>query len=288
MAENIMGKEETPQRDTVEWYRKCREIAATKCTDNIYEQIRVRIVRVMREHGYIDFAAEDLGVSVSTIRRYMRFVPFEHLMRDPSLENRFDWRSMTNRKWVKLLRKHPIMIRHLKKNHTLGGLEVLDILLDRPELASHFDLSEWNRLGLEFFWSDLLVRHPEFAEQCDWSKITARAAANILLRHPQFFDRIRIDTLWPYHWTGIIDRQPQIEKIMEAKPHSEWPFNYWVHAVQFHPELEPEFHGWDRIAWDDVPDFKRRQPEMYYRHHLDQIPENDQSINQPKDLQNEL
>ena len=280
--------EELSASEIREHQRKCREIAATKCSDNIYEQIRVRIVRVMRECEYVEWAAEELGVSESTVRRYMRFVPFEHLMRDPSLENRFDWRSMTNRKWVKLLRKHPEMIRHLKKNHTLGGLEVLDILLDRPELASHFDLSEWNRLGLEFFWSDLLVRHPEFAEQCDLSVVTARAAANLLMRHPQFFDRIRIDTLWPYHWTEIIDRQPQIEEIMNTKPHSEWPFNYWVHAVQFHPELEPEFHGWDRIAWDDVPDFKRRQPEMYYRHHLDQIPENDQSINKPKDLQNEL
>ena len=264
--------EELSSSEIREHQRKCREFAATKCSDNIYEQIRVRIVRVMREHGYIEFAAEDLGVSVSTIRRYLRFVPFEHLMRDPSLENRFDWRSMTNRKWVKLLRKHPDMIRHLKKNHTFGGLEVLDILLDRPELASHFNLSEWNRLGLEFFWSDLLVRHPEFAEQCDLSVVTARAAANLLMRHPQFFDRIRIDTLWPYHWTEIIDRQPQIEKIMEAKPHSEWPFNYWVHAVQFHPELEDEFDGWDKIEWADAEDFKWRQPEMYQRHHLDRIP----------------
>ena len=274
--------EELSLSGTIEHQRKCREIAATKCSDNIYEQIRVRIVRVMREHGYIEFAAEDLGVSVSTIRRYMRFVPFEHLMRDPSLENRFDWRSMTNRKWVKLLRKHPDMIRHLKKNHTLGGLEVLDILLDRPELASHFDLSEWNRLGFEFFWSDLLVRHPEFAEQCDLSVVTARAAANLLMRHPQFFDRIRIDTLWPYHWTEIIDRQPQIEEIMNAKPHSEWPFNYWVHAVQFHPELEDEFDGWDKIEWADAADFKWRQPEMYQRHHLDRIPK----WGEPKQPQN--
>ena len=264
--------EELSSSEIREHQRKCREFAATKCSDNIYEQIRVRIVRVMRECENVEWAAEELGVSESTVRRYMLFVPFEHLMRDLSLENRFDWRSMTNRKWVKLLRKHPDMIRHLKKNHTLGGLEVLDILLDRPELASHFNLSEWNRLGLEFFWSDLLVRHPEFAERCDLSVVTARAAANILMRHPQFFDRIRIDTLWPYHWTGIIRWQPQIEKIMEAKPHSEWPFNYWVHAVQFHPELEDEFDGWDKIEWADAADFKWRQPEMYQRHHLDRIP----------------
>ena len=58
--------EELSASEIREHQRKCREIAATKCTDNIYEQIRVRIVRVMREHGYIEFAAEDLGVSVSS------------------------------------------------------------------------------------------------------------------------------------------------------------------------------------------------------------------------------
>ena len=268
----------SPQRDTDEWRRKCREAAATKCTDNIYEQIRVRIVRVMREWGDIEWAAQKLGVSVSTIRRYMRFVPFEHLMRDPSLENRFDWRSMTKRKWVKLLRKHPNMIRHLKKKHTLGDWEVLDILSYRPELAPHFDLSEWNRYEEDnFYWSELLMRHPEFEDKCDFSTITGYVARNLLIWQPQFFDKIRIDTLWPYHWTDIIHSQPQIEEIMKVKPHSEWPFNYWVHAVQFHPELEAEFDGWDKIEWADAEDFKRRQPEIYQRHHLDRRPKWEES-----------
>ena len=252
--------------------RKCRESAATMCSDNLYELIRMRIVRVMRETSHVEWAAERLGVSESTVRRYMRFVPFEHLMRDPSLESRFDWRSMTSIRWGKLLRKYPEMIRHLKKKQAISSPDVLLIRLERPELAPHFDFSEWNRLGLEFFWSDLLEKHPELADRCDFSVITARAAANLLMRQPQFFDKIRIDTLWPYHWTEIIDWQPQIEEKMNAKPHSEWPFNYWVHAVQFHPELEAEFDGWDKIEWADVEDIKRRQPEMYQRHHLDQIP----------------
>jgi len=284
-----MDKEEKKTesyQNTHEWRKRCREIAATKCTDNIYEQIRVRIVRKVREIKYVEWAAEELGISESTVRRYMRFVPFEHLMRDSSLESRFDWRSMTRKKWVKLLCKHPDMIRHMKKN-ILYCNDVKNILVAQPQLAPHFDLSEWNKLKLDTCWSDLLIHHPEFADQCDFSTITAYAAKELLKWQPQFFDKVRIDSLWPYHWTEVIDCQPQIGKIMEAKPHSEWPFNYWVHVVQFHPELEPEFHGWDRIAWDDVPDFKRRQPEMYQRHHLDQIPRNDQSINQPEDLQNE-
>lgn len=57
---------------------------------------------------------------------------------------------------------------------------------------------------------------------------------------------------------------------MTAKPHSEWPFNYWVHALMFRPELEPEFHDWDKISYADAREFEKCQPEIFQRHHLDQ------------------
>ena len=186
-------------------------------------------------------------------------------MRDPSLEDRFDWRSMTAEKWTKLLRKHPQFITRLPKD-ILGCHDERDILIAQPQLGPYFDLSEWNRLELDFAWADLLSSRPQFADQCDFSIVTARAAANLLERQPQFFDRIPLETLWAYHWTELFERQPQLEKKMLAKPHSEWPFNFWVHALQYHPELEPEFDDWDKIEDQDIPDFKRTQPEMYKRH----------------------
>ena len=252
--------------DWNEHKRKCRESAAVRCSDNIYEQMRVRIVRVVREEEYcIELAAEKLGISENTVRKYLRFVPFEHLMRDPSLENRFDWRSMTGEKWTKLLRKHPQFITRLPKD-ILGCRDEMEILIAQPQLGSYFDLSEWNRLELGFNWAELLSSRPQFADQCDFSVVTARAAADLLEKQPQFFDRIPLETLWAYHWTEIFRWQPQLEKKMLEKPHSEWPFNFWVHALQYHPELEAEFDGWDKIEDQDIPDFKRTQPEMYKRH----------------------
>ena len=38
--------------DWHEHTRKCRESAAVRCSDNIYEQMRIRIVRVVREEEY--------------------------------------------------------------------------------------------------------------------------------------------------------------------------------------------------------------------------------------------
>lgn len=251
--------------EELEWHKKLRSIEANR-TDNIYELTRMRIVRVVREYeGEVEWAAEKLGCSRATVRRYMNFVPFEHLMRDPSLENRFDWRSMTEEKWEKLLRKHPCFISSLPKKR-FPCLNFVNILIAQPQLAPHFDLSELNRLELEFAWSQLLSRRPEFADQCDFSVVTARAATDLLEEQPQFFDRIPLETLWAYHWTELFVRQPQLEQKMLAKPHSEWPFNFWVHALQFHPELESEFDGWGKIEDQDIPDFKRTQPEMYARH----------------------
>ena len=251
--------------EEMERHKKLRSVTSNR-TDNIYELTRMRIVRVVREYeGEVEWAAEKLGCSRSTVRRYMNFVPFEHLMRDPSLENRFDWRSMTERKWERLLQKHPCFISRLPKKR-FSCLGFVNILIAQPQLASHFDLSELNRLELEFAWSKLLAQRPEFANQCDFSVVTARAATDLLEEQPQFFDRIPLETLWAYHWTELFERQPQLEKKMLEKPHSEWPFNFWVHALQFHPELESEFDGWDKIEEQDIPDFKRTQPEMYARH----------------------
>ena len=49
-------------RDWREHHRKCRESAAVNCSDNLYEQMRVRIVRVAREEEYrMDLVAEALA-----------------------------------------------------------------------------------------------------------------------------------------------------------------------------------------------------------------------------------
>ncbi len=70
-----MAYQDKGLRDLMEHNLKCRESAAVKCSDNIYEQIRVRIVRVMREYEDVSYAAEKLGISGKTVRRYMRFIP---------------------------------------------------------------------------------------------------------------------------------------------------------------------------------------------------------------------
>ena len=90
-----------------EFNKRCRRVAALR-TDNIYELTRVRIVRVMREcEGNVQLSAEKSGCSPGTIRRYMNFVPFEHLLNNPALADRFDWRTMDSRRWKKIAAQTP-------------------------------------------------------------------------------------------------------------------------------------------------------------------------------------
>lgn len=255
-------------QDWEEHRRKCRIAQAEHLSDNLYERIRTHIVRVMREsENNVHYTAEKLGCSESTVRRYMKMVPFEHLMRNPALADRFDWRSMTCRKWEKLLRKHPDFIHRLPRKNGLTVANELNILLSQPGLSEYFDLQEWNSLGLSDFWSRLLQKHPEFAPECDFTLITAVSAMNLLVKQPQFFDRIKIETLLPYHWEFLLERQPAILAKMEAKPHEEWPFNFKVFYLRIHPEFENEFQDWEKIDWTDWEDIQRDQPELYVRHH---------------------
>lgn len=255
-------------REYCEHKIQCRRSQAEHLSDNLYERIRAHVVRVVRENERnIALAACELGCSESTVRRYMKFVPFAYLMRNPTLENRFDWRSMTRKKWTKLLRKHPVMISHLPKQNNLHCLDICDILRDQPQLSSYFDLQEWNRLELGECWVNLLKKHPEFAPACDFSVITGLAAKSLLFVQPQFFDRIAVETLLPYHWKILLWKQPQLLNKMEKRSRQEWPFNFKVFYLRIHPEFEHEFQEWEKIDWTDLEDIQRDQPELYARHY---------------------
>lgn len=255
-------------REWREHKTQCRLSQAECLSDNLYERIRAHVVRVVREYeGDIVAAARKLGCSEATVRRYMKLAPFEHLMRNPALEDCFDWRSMTPGKWRRLLSKHPGMISHLPKQNPLYCRDVCDILRKQPQLASYFDLQQWNRLELGGCWAELLEKRPEFAPACDFSVITGLAAKYLLSVQPQFFDRIALETLLPYHWEFILRKQPQLLNKLEKRSRQEWPFNFKVFYLRIHPEFEYEFQEWEKIDWMDLADIQRDQPELYARHY---------------------
>lgn len=252
-------------RDWREHRRKCRVSQAEHLSDNLYELIRAHIVRVARECEHIPSAAQKLGCAESTVRRYLKFVPFERLMRNPALANRFDWRSMDWRRWRRLLLKYPQFADRMPQSIPQINNIVAEILASHPETASCFDPVMLN--GSPVFFAKLLICRPEFEKYCDFSIFEEYDVKKLLCGAPQFFEHVKIETLWPYHWKKIIDRHPEILQKMEAKPHSEWPFNFKVYYLRIHPEFESEFHEWEKIDRADLADIQRDQPELYCRHY---------------------
>lgn len=253
-------------RDWEEHKRECRISQTTHLSGNLYERMRAHIVRIVREHvGNITLAAEELGCSESTVRRYMKFVPFEHLMRNPLRENQFDWRSMEWRRWRRLLLKHPQFADRMPVAFLRRKLIVAEVLAAHPETISLFDPAQLN--DSPSFFVKLLIRRPMFERYCDFSIFEDYDVKELLRGAPQFFERVKIETLLPYHWKEIIDRHPDILQKMEAKSHREWPFNFKVYYLRNHPDFESEFHEWDKIDWVDLEDIQREQPELYARHY---------------------
>lgn len=254
-------------------YKLQSRIAQAKyLSDNLYCRMRAHIIRVLREcEGNTEWAAEILGCSRYTIRKYSNFVPFEHLMRKPSLADRFDWRSLTRRQWLKLLLRHPQFSPRLPKN-ILHLHDIVRIIIQHPTAARHFDLSQLNTNPSAFV--ELLKYRPEFDVLCsNWSIFQWHDLGELLQYQPKYFDRTpKIDTLCPFFWHEIVTRnqalyhRSEVLDKMELRPPREWPFSFKVYYLRSHPEFEAEFHEWNQIDVADREDIKHDQPELYARH----------------------
>ncbi len=252
-------------REWKEHKKNCRVKQAVRLPDNLYARMRAHIVRIVRESdGDVRWAARILGCSEKTVRKYLNFVPFEHLMRNPELADRFDWRSLDDSHWRRLLLKHPHFISRTPKD-LLRHVRLLDVVIAHPETAPYFNLERLNEYPDTF--ARVLSKRPEFAVYCkDFSIFEAYSLKELLCYNPQYFECTRIETLRPYHWDCMLRRHPEILTKMEAKTHTEWPFNFQVYYLRSHPEFESEFTGWDKIEDADRCDLKRDQPQLYARH----------------------
>ena len=65
-------------------------------------------------------------------------------------------------------------------------------------------------------WAGLLARQPQFADKCDWSKLSCRDWANLLKRQPQFADKCDWSKLTEENWASLLKEQPQLAKYRPA------------------------------------------------------------------------
>ena len=76
------------------------------------------------------------------------------------------------------------------------------------QFAEHCD---WNKLSGDY-WASLLRAQPRFAEHCDWDKLNGWNWSSLLRNQPRFAEHCDWDKLNGGDWGYLLRVQPQFEK----------------------------------------------------------------------------
>ena len=87
------------------------------------------------------------------------------------------------------------------------GRDWYRLLLIRPDLADRCPLEKLEGGGGTLGW--FLGEHPEFADNCEWSKLDGSDWRYLLQKRPQFADKCGWNKLNGYDWSCLLTKQPQ-------------------------------------------------------------------------------
>jgi len=59
---------------------------------------------------------------------------------------------------------------------------------------------------------NLLEKQPQFADKCDWNKLSGYDWTHLLANQPQFADKCDWSKLDEYDWKNLLDVQPHLIK----------------------------------------------------------------------------
>ena len=95
--------------------------------------------------------------------------------------------------------------------------DVKDLLEKRPDIVI-LHRSSWRRWHLLTGkdWAELLYKHPEFADQCEyWNKLKGEDWSYLLCKQPQFADNCNWSKLKGQDWVNLLCEQTQFADICE-------------------------------------------------------------------------
>ena len=160
------------------------------------------------------------------------------LSQHPEFADKCEWNKLDGVNWVALLSQHPEFADKCEWNK-LDGVNWVMLLSRQSQFA---DKCDWRTLGEtrisehpQFFqmyewiyewlrvkanggdfpsdalsdWVMLLVVQPQFADKCDFSRMSGRDWAILLSRQPQFAGKCDWDKLDGWNWAMLLSLQPQ-------------------------------------------------------------------------------
>jgi len=98
----------------------------------------------------------------------------------------------------------------------------------------------------------------EFAERCDWSKLTGYDWSYLLRHQPQFAEHCDWSLLTGHDWSYLLNCQPQFAE------HCDWSLLTgldWSYLLRHHPQFA-EHCDWSLLTGHDWSYLLRHQPQL--------------------------
>ncbi len=107
-------------------------------------------------------------------------------------------------------------------------------------------------------WSELLCEHPEFAEQCDWSKMDSANWWWLLSERPEFAKYCNWDKLEGYEWSALLAEQPQFAEYCRWEKLDGWD---WSELLAVMPQFADKC-DWEKLEEEDWDNLIYEQPQF--------------------------
>lgn len=154
----------------------------------------------------------------------------ELAVKDPLCATKIDWQRFGATSWADLLAKNPGMVDGFPKK-LRGNAEVVlaaikdpgdmrsvpggaaDTLLTAvlekfPDTITLFDYKSFDGL----YWKSILIRVPQLADVCEWSKLCNWELADVLVARPELAFHADMSILEGWNWVFVLRDRPELAK----------------------------------------------------------------------------
>ncbi|MEI7946578.1 MAG: hypothetical protein WCJ02_07770 [bacterium] len=135
-------------------------------------------------------------------------------------------------------------------------------------------------------WVDQLVKHPEYAEHCDWGKLSGNDWQRLLREQPKFAEHCDWNKLDGFDWQALLREQPKFADKCDWDKWNDLEGADWASWLAGHPEdadkcdwyllevydwvslllEQPQFATlctcWDEMDDEDVTRLMQKRPEL--------------------------
>lgn len=174
------GVPDVPKEKQYPFVEQAKEMELYEALDKMPTALRFDLIKL----GYTDLLENLNFEELDGVGDYWPGRMTSYILRFfPQYESKVDWSKLKNTWLVQVLVDQPQFFdkADFKKIDVRSSAELISKM---PELAVHFDMSNFNTAENSQFWFKILDKQPQFATRCDWSLINDYQKNLLKEKHP--------------------------------------------------------------------------------------------------------